>query len=390
MSKPFYEMTVRDRSIGLTGFLVIDQLQDGLAAGGVRMAADVTLGMTRRLARVMSYKYPAMGIRLGGAKGGIACRAAAPDRDEMISAYARRVEPFLRSCCLLGEDLGFDGRDVQLMYQSIAYDPVAFVRDRLERRGIALGVPDGFSLPDLTQASFERTLTGFGIAQAVDEACAALGFQVAGRTLAIQGFGTVGSTAAKHLGDQGARILAVADELGTIFHPDGLGVEVLQAAAGRFGVIDRRQLPSEYRLANAEAWLEIGAEILIPAAVSDAIRPTDVDKVSARLVVEGANLALAERVEEVLYERGVLIIPDFIANAGASAGFGLLITGTCRLGEVFPEVARRVRRAVRAVLESTRREPAVLPRQAAIRFAEAQANAGAFAPDGLRSPAVDV
>jgi glutamate dehydrogenase (NAD(P)+) len=379
MTTPIYEMTVRDRTSGLTGFLVIDRLQDGLAAGGVRMAADVTLDMIRTLARVMSYKYPAMGIYLGGAKGGIVCRADAPDRHEKISAYARLVEPLLRRCCLLGEDLGFDGRDVQSLYQSIGYDPIAFVRERLARKGIAADVPEGLCLSDLTEASFERALTGFGIAQAVDEACAALGLRVAGRTLAIQGFGTVGSVAAKHLGDQGGRILAVADELGTIYHPDGLAADVLQEAAGRFGVIDRHRLPHEYRLAKAEAWLEVGAEILIPAAVSDAIRPADVDKVTARLVVEGANLALSERVEGLLYGRGVVIIPDFIANAGAAAGFGLLITGACRLEAVFPEVARRIRRAVRAVLEHTQQAPSLLPRHAAIRFAEAQANAGEVA-----------
>src|SRR5262249_15223920 len=142
--------------------------------------------------------------------------------------------------------------------------------------------------------------------------------------VAIQGFGSVGRSAATDLVASGFRIVAVADIRGVVYRPHGLDVGELDRARDPWGLVDRRQLDRRYDLRPGSAWPTLEAEVLIPAAVEDAITARELPGLSPRLemVVEGANGPITREAEELLERRGVAVVPDVIASAGAAAAFG--------------------------------------------------------------------
>ena len=223
-------------------------------------------------------------------------------------------------------------------------------------------------LSKLGGESFEEIITGYGIAEAADEAAHLLSLDLAGATVAVQGFGTVGSITARNLARRGARVIAVTDIEGTISNDDGLDVEKLIAAKDQHGTIDRSKLDFPFTKGGGEGWLTAGAQIVVPAAVAGAINEKNVKTVTAKLILEGANIPITPGAQEVLTKKGTPIIPDFIANAGAAAGFGLVLTGQCPVEKVFEEFSRRIRDGVRySVLES--KKNAITTRQAAVNLA---------------------
>jgi glutamate dehydrogenase (NAD(P)+) len=142
-------------------------------------------------------------------------------------------------------------------------------------------------------------------------------------TIAIQGFGSVGSGTARFLAQKGAKVIAVADVDGTIYQEDGLPVDQLIAARDELGSIDREKLDCSYEEHPRDDWLALGAHILIPAAVADTITKNNVQRITSRLVVEAANIPVTIEAEKQLHRLGVAVVPDFIANAGAACGFGM-------------------------------------------------------------------
>ncbi len=214
-------------------------------------------------------------------------------------------------------------------------------------------------------------MTGYGISEVTIEACRFLDLDPSGARVSIQGFGTVGGMTAKFLQEKGLRVTAVADIRGTIHHPEGLPLEVLLSARDAAGNIDRSKVPGDCRLLPREEWMSLDVEILVPAAVADAISKENVSGIRARLVVEGANLPVTEEAASYLFDHGIADVPDFVANVGAAGGLGMILSGQIPLDpmKILEELSVRLRTTTREVL-SMSREEGILPREAAIRLAE--------------------
>ena len=371
LREPLYEVSMYDPQTHTRAFLVIDSLQTGVAGGGIRMTPHVTLDEVRRLARSMTYKLSAVRVPAGGSKAGIVADPGAPDKKVRLRAFAKMMEPFLKTLYVPGEDMGTTAEDVAYIYEVIDYSLMKLSAKNAKKYGIKLQIPDDFDPSAVGDVNLELILTGHGVAQSIQEACTLLDINPAGARVAIQGFGTVGSMTADFLAKKGFSIVAVADVQGTVYHPQGLPVAKLLAAADASGNIDYNKLDFEHQVLQRDEWLAVEADILIPAAVPDTIHGDNVGRVKAQLIVEAANIPVTEEAEKYLFEKGVAIVPDFIANAGAAGGLGIVLTGQVPLDppKILDEIGQRIKDATRKVLSMSRAEK-IQPRQAAIKLAE--------------------
>ena len=190
----------------------------------------------------MTYKFAAMGVQVGGAKSGIVYDPRSPKKKEADAAFGRMAMPLLSTVYIIGEDMGTNAEDVSIIYNAAGVNPIEMARKKAKDRGITLNLPENVELSKLGGESFEEIITGYGIAEAADEAAHLLSLDLAGATVAVQGFGTVGSITARNLARRGARVIAVTDIEGTISNNDGLDVEKLIAAKDQHGTIDRSKL----------------------------------------------------------------------------------------------------------------------------------------------------
>lgn len=332
-----------DPSSGLRGHLVVDSLRGGLCAGGLRMWPDVSEPVLARLARLMTLKFGIMALPIGGAKAGVVADPRAPGSRELLAAAGRALRPWLERCYVMGEDLGTRAEDVLTVYRHASVEPASLMPDGAAAAG-----------PALRRAG--PVVAGWGVAEAARTAAMTLGLPVESLRASVQGFGTVGGAAAGRLQRLGVRVVAVADAQGTLYQPSGLDVDELRQAVDNGGVIDRARVPARVARLRANDWCQLPAELLVPAAVENAITVETLPRVtrSARLVVEGANSPVTEEAERRLEESGVAVVPDFVANAGSAAALGLVVQGLAASEQALvAEVCRRIARATAAVVAGT-------------------------------------
>lgn len=317
-SEPFLRVTWTDSVTGVKGYVVINRLVGGIATGGTRMRSGCTLEEVEDLARGMSYKTGALNLPVGGAKGGIDYDPFDPGARSVLGRFVEAVRPLLDQYWVTAEDLGVSQPLIDAVFEEAGLGMslhAALVRsadpDRtLERVREAFATEvEGFPLPDL--------IGGFGVAEAAGAAIEGLGWSPVETRAVVQGFGSMGGSSALYLARQGVRVVGVVDAGGVVFNPDGLDVERLLRTRGEHGEIERSALGPEDRELPLDEWLSVEAEVLVPAAVSYAITAENCDRVTAKLVVEAANVPTTDEAERRLLERGVAVIPDFIANAGA-------------------------------------------------------------------------
>ncbi len=366
--KNMYEVTLYDPETGLKAYIVVHRLIGGVCGGGVRMSPTVTIDEVAQLARTMTYKFAAMGVQVGGAKSGIVYDPRSPKKNEADASFGRLAMPLLSTVYTIGEDMGTNAEDVTIINGAAGVNPIEMAKKKAKDRGVTLNLPENVELSKLGGESFEEIITGYGIAEAADEATALLKIDLKSATVAVQGFGTVGSITARNLARRGAKVIAVTDIEGTIVNKDGLDVEKLITAKDVHGTIDRKKLDFAFKKDDGEGWLKAGADIIVPAAIAGAINENNVKTVGAKLILEGANIPITPKAQETLTKKGTPIIPDFIANAGAAAGFGLVLTGQCPVEKVFEEFSKRIRSGVRYCIEESQRSK-ITTRQAAINLA---------------------
>jgi glutamate dehydrogenase (NAD(P)+) len=333
---------VTEPRIGLRGTLVVDNVATGPSIGGLRMAPDVSTEECFRLARAMTLKNAAAGLPHGGGKSVLYGDPRMPreDKERLVRAMACA----LADCrdYIFGPDMGTDETCM------------AWVKAEIGR---AVGLPrelGGIPLDEIGA-------TGWGLRHAVEVAVRFCDFELAGARFAVQGFGAVGIHAARFLVEQGAVLVAASDSRGAIQNPQGLDVEALvELKRSGKGVGDH---PGGEKL-EGDALIGVPCEIWIPAARPDVIREDNAERLAARLVVAGANIPSTPGAERMLHERGVLCVPDFIANAGGVICAAMEYHGATQ-SAAFDAIAERIRANTEAVLEESRRR-GVLPRQAAV------------------------
>ncbi|MDJ0789400.1 MAG: Glu/Leu/Phe/Val dehydrogenase [Myxococcota bacterium] len=336
---------VYEPSVGLRGTLVVDNVATGPSIGGLRMAPDVSTEECFRLARAMTMKNAAAGLPHGGGKsvlyGDPRCEPAQKER--LVRAMACALGDV--GDYIFGPDMGTD--EVCM----------AWVKDEIGR---SVGLPrelGGIPLDELGA-------TGFGLAHAVDVAAPHCDFEVDGARAVIQGFGSVGLHAARFLGERGVRIVAVSDSRGAIAEPAGLDVDALVELKrdGR-SVSD---LPGATAI-DPEALVDVECEVWVPAARPDVIHEGNVDRLRTKLIVSGANIPMTDAAERILHERGVISVPDFIANAGGVICAAMEYAGSTQTA-AFESIAERIRANTAQVLDDVKRR-GVLPREAAVDLA---------------------
>ena len=330
---------------GVEAVVVIDNVALGPAIGGVRMRPDVTVGEVARLARAMTVKNAVAGLPHGGGKAGIAVLPgpAPVDHERVMRAFARAMGEL--TDYIPGPDMG------------TSESSMAYVWDEIGR---AVGLPAVFGGIPLD----ELGATGFGLAVCAEVLSQAKVVELSGARVVIQGFGAVGSHAARALAGRGAAIIAVSDIGGATQNPEGLDVAALlackQANSPVAGFAGGTPVPRDDILG-------LDCEILVPAAQPDVITIDNAGKVSARVVLEGANIPLTSEAEAELAERGVLCIPDVVANAG-----GVICAAAEHRGaghvEAFAEIEEKIRDTTAELLNRTRGRT-LTPRAAAEQMA---------------------
>jgi len=356
-----------DPVTGRKGYAVIDRMVNGLAGGGTRMRPGVSLEEVERLARTMSYKNGAFNLPGGGAKGGLDIDPHDPQARGMLSRYVRAMRPLYRSGWGTAEDFGVTqellsevfaeqgvGMTVQAMLDRSGDSKAA---GRRVSQGLAIQV-EGIGLADC--------IGGYGVAQAALACIDHKGWKMSEMRAVVQGFGSMGGSSARYLAKLGAKVVGVVDVNGAITNPEGLDVERLLKSRTALGEIDRSSLRSGDRESPGDRWLDIETDIIVPAAVADVITAANAAQVKARLVVEAANIPTTDDGQRLLFERGVIVIPDYVANGGANAWWWWTLLGVIEADadQAFKHVSKVMRETVTGMLERAEAK-GISPREAA-------------------------
>jgi glutamate dehydrogenase (NAD(P)+) len=332
-------------AVGLKAIVAIDNIACGPAVGGVRMAPDVSTEEAFRLARAMTLKNAAAGLPHGGGKSVIFADPKMPtgDKERLIRAFATAIADL--ADYIPGPDMGTDELAMGWIH---------------DETGRAVGLPrelGGIPLDEIGA-------TGFGLVAAIEAAAEHLGLPLAGARVVIQGFGSVGQHAARFLAEKGAVLVAASDTQGTIADDGGLDVATLIAlkAAGQ----PLRDHPRGKKLAG-DAVIDIPCDIWIPAARPDVIHAGNVARLHTKLVAQGANIPCTQEAEAALAGRGVLVLPDFIANAGGVICAAVEYQHGTEAA-AFTAIDEKIRTNTRAVL--ARAAKGTLPRAVAVGLAK--------------------
>jgi glutamate dehydrogenase/leucine dehydrogenase len=325
--------------------VVIDNIACGPAVGGVRMAPDVSAEEAFRLARAMTLKNAAAGLPHGGGKSVIFADPRMPirDKERLIRGFAVAIADLVDY--IPGPDMGTD---------EVA---MGWIRDETGR---AVGLPrelGGIPLDELGA-------TGFGLVSAIEVAARHIGMSLAGARVVIQGFGAVGKHAARLLGEKGAVLVGASDSRGTLADDNGLDVAALIALKDAAQPLHASPLG---RKLDGDAIIALPCDIWIPAARPDVINAGNVGQLNAKIVAQGANIPCTPEAEAALASRGILVLPDFIANAGGVICAAVEYQRGSQ-SAAFAAIDEKIRANTAAVLARVGSEQ-VLPREAATALA---------------------
>jgi glutamate dehydrogenase (NAD(P)+) len=289
-----------------TGYRIEHNITRGPGKGGIRYHPDVTLDETKALAAWMTLKAAVVNIPYGGAKGSVACDPKALSLDELERLTRRYASEIM---LVIGPERDIPAPDVGTNPQIMAWIMDTY---SMNVGYSVLGVVTGKPLSiGGSKGRFEAT--GRGCAITARLAAKHLGVSLDGATVAVQGFGNVGSVAAILLAKEGCKIVAVSDSKGGIYYPKGLDVgDVLQYKKATGSVVGFKDSET---ISHTEL-LELKCDILVPAALENEICAPNAGAIKAKMIVEGANGPTTLEADKILYDNGKFIIPDILANAG--------------------------------------------------------------------------
>ena len=300
-------LQVYEPKTGMKGILVIDNTTLGPGKGGIRMMPTVTIQEVFRLARTMTWKCALAKIPFGGAKSGIIAdpkQMSEENKMEIVKAFSRALKRVCPSLYVAAPDINTGEKEMAAFalengsLKSATGKPVRLC----VKPGVKCGIPH------------EYGSTALGVVQAAFTAANYLdGLDVDNSTAAIEGFGNVGSFVTDYFSQIDVKIVAVSDSKGCIYNSDGLNFEKLHDVKTKTGsVVNYR--PGKV-IDNKELF-ELNVDFLVPAALPDVITKENVRRVKAKIVVEAANLPIRPEIENILSDRGIMVVPDILANAG--------------------------------------------------------------------------
>ncbi len=291
--------------IHYVGFRTQHNNARGPYKGGLRYHPTMDEDHATALATLMTWKTAIAGVPFGGAKGGIACDPKILSKTELNRVTRTFVERIKET---IGPTFDIPAPDVNTNAEVMGWIMDEYSRDYGFSPGVVTGKP-----VDLFGSFGRDEATGRGVMYALREALKDQGKGLADVTVAIQGFGNVGSHAARLIAQQGGKIVAVADHLGAVENKEGLDVLALVAWAAEHGTVNGFHGGAPFNGPDVITW---PADVLIPAALEDAITEDNAADVRATLIVEGANGPTTPKADEILLDRGIVTVPDILANAG--------------------------------------------------------------------------
>lgn len=285
--------------IGMHGFVVIDNTALGPGKGGIRMTPSVSIEEIARLARAMTWKNALADIPFGGAKAGI----IADDRvltqqkkDEIVAAFADALKPVCPDFYVAGPDMNTGEHEMEI-----------FAKANGSMKSCT-GKPNAIEgLPH------ELGSTGFGCFHSMLVALKYIKRDIKNLRVSIEGFGNVGWFVAKFVSEAGGRLVAVSDSRGAIINKKGFDFKRLAKTKAEKKTVTAY---GEGTVLPASEIIFADCDVLVTAAIPDLIQEKEIDKIKAKLIVEGSNIPMSFEAEKIFHKRGVLVIPDFVANGG--------------------------------------------------------------------------
>ncbi|MGI8924379.1 MAG: Glu/Leu/Phe/Val family dehydrogenase [Fimbriimonadales bacterium] len=289
------------------GFRVQHNMSRGPTKGGIRYHPDVDLDETTALAMWMTWKCAIANIPYGGAKGGVKVDIKKLSKRELEKLTRRFISDIN---IIIGPDTDIPAPDMGTNAQVMAWIMDTY---SMQKGATSTGVVTGKPIP-LGGSEGRVEATGRGVITAAEEACNFLNTKLDSSSVVVQGFGNVGSIAARLAVERGAKVVGVSDRVGGIYNPKGLPIHdlILRYADREGGITEFKDCE---KVTNEEL-LALDCDILIPAATTEQLHAGNADDIKAKLVVEGANGPTTPEADDMLSDRGVVVIPDVLANAG--------------------------------------------------------------------------
>ena len=343
--------------LNVKGVVVIDNLALGPGKGGIRMTETVSEEEVSRLARAMTWKNALAELPFGGAKSGIILDSKKLSREKKKEI----VEWFSKALKIVIPELYIAGPDMYMAEEEMEW----FAKANGDMKSCT-GKPK-----HLGGLPHELGSTGFGVYHAIKTALNFNGEEIKGKTVAIEGFGNVGEFVFKFLEKDGAKIIAVSDSKGAAYKEDGMNFEEMYKTKKESGsVVNYKESTKK----ESHEIIHADADILITAAIPDLIKSSDVSRMKFKLIAEGSNIPMSTETEELFHNKGVLVIPDIIANAGGViSSYVETINGSKE--EMFRTVEQKITKNVKHILKLSKEED-ITPREAALKIAERRVSEG--------------
>lgn len=334
-----------DPKTKMRGILVIDNTKRGPGKGGIRMRPDVDKEEVFRLARAMTFKCALADLPFGGAKSGIIAddkKISTEDKKKIIKAFARGLKQICPSLYVAAPDMNMAEEEMRIFANEIG-DPRACTGKPADMGGIPheLG-STGIGVGHATMVGIEHLRLGDNL------------------TFAVEGFGNVGTFAAKFLTEKGLKLVAVSDSKGTIYNKDGINYDEVFKIKQETGTVTNYKGEK----LKCEDIVGLDVDILVTAAIADLINENNWQNIKAKMIVCGSNIPMSKEIEEKLHEKGILVIPDFVANAGGVISSYVEYMGG-NVESMWREVENRITTNTKLVLEKAK-EKNIKPRDAAM------------------------
>ncbi|OGF67049.1 MAG: hypothetical protein A2Y62_10905 [Candidatus Fischerbacteria bacterium RBG_13_37_8] len=288
------------------GFRVQHSIARGPAKGGIRYSKEVTLDEVRALAAWMTMKCAIVNIPFGGGKGGVICEPSELSMNELEKVTRRYTASMIE---IWGPEVDVPAPDVNTNEQIMAWIMDTY---SMHARHTVTSVVTGKPL-NLGGSRGRKEATGRGVVIVLEQAAQTFGLPVRGSTAVVQGFGNVGSIAAYLLDQIGCKIIAVSDIFNGIYNENGLNIDDVMKYLKEHKKLEG--YPKAAKVSNQEL-LEISCDFLIPAAVENQITIGNADRIKAKIICEGANGPTTIEADKILNEKGIIVVPDILANAG--------------------------------------------------------------------------
>jgi len=365
--KPELIVEYTDPLEGFKGWLVIDALSHELCAGGLRVQEGLTRDCVVDLARNMTLKMRIAGIRADGAKSGIDYDPHSSGKTGALDRFIRSIRPYILERYSMGPDLNVKLNELDDIAGKLGIPSVK----------IAIAKAQGFDLPyflerygvlknPVDHVTLGKIRSGFGLAAACLGVLEFLEIPQQEATVAIQGFGGLGTGAAYSLHKSGVKIVGLADEEKSFIstNEDRLDIKALIRDSTN-GLIPKTQRNGRYE--DRSHIYDVKCDVLIPAAIENAVVVDNARTISVKAIVPGANLAITKEAERLLHERDIITIPDFVAGCGGSLSMDGLFGPSYHPSaqNVLDHLEKRMRDIVKKILERSQ-EGSITPREAAL------------------------